>query len=561
MKKQLNKALAIVLSAATVMSLTVGCSSNNTNSSKASGNSAASGQESNVTTKDGFFWSKEPVSFTVLFSDNSAYPYKDSWTFFKTLKEKTNVTLVPTVVAMSDYTSKRSVLIASGQAPQIIPKTYAGQEDQFVPSGAILPISDYVSQMPNFSKEVKDWKLEDDLKTITQADGKYYIMPGLHQSFIQDYSLAIRSDILKKNNIALPESWDDLETVLKQLKKLYPDKTPFSDKWQLGATLQFAGPAFVKTQTGLKGKDADWSAGNNLLYFDSDKKDFSFYPTMSGYKDELTYFNRLVSEGLLDKESATQTSDQAVNKFATGKSFVISTNSQGINKDLRPKCEANLGKGNFEVTKLNVPAGPAGKFIQGNRLENGVMITKKAQDDKNFSTLMQFVDWLWNSDKGEEFAKWGIENETFTKSGDSYKLKDNYTLPDYGLNPDAKNATNIRKDMGFGSGVFVLSYGGPDVLAHSYMPDEDVKYSDNVNKTRTLIGAAPKIQYDTATQEKQNQKTTTLKDYVNQMSYKFILGQANVSTDWDKYVADLKAKGFEDYTKTANDTYAKQATK
>jgi putative aldouronate transport system substrate-binding protein len=559
MRKKLNQALAIVLSAATVMSLTVGCSSAN-NSSKASstsGSSAASSQNGNVSTKDGFFWSKDPMTFSVLFSDNTAYPYKDSWTFFKTLQEKTNVKLEPQIVAMSDYTSKRSVLIASGQAPMIIPKTYAGQEDQFVPSGAILPISDYVSQMPYFSKEIKDWKLEEDLKTITQGDGKYYIMPGLHQSYIQDYSLAVRSDILTKNNIKTPETWDELYTVLKKLKELYPTVTPFSDKWQLGATMQMAGPGFVKTQTGLKGTDADWTG--NLLAFDSDKKTFSFYPTMSGYKDELTYFSKLVKEGLLDPESATQTSDQALNKFATGKSFVISTNSQGVNKDLRPKCEASLGKGNFEVTKINVPAGPAGKFIQGNRLENGVMISKKAKDDKNFSTLIQFVDWLWNSDKGQEYGKWGIENETFTKSGDKYTLKDGYTFPDVGLNASATTAKNLRKDMGFGSGVFILTYGGPDVLAHSYMAEEDITFSENVNKTRTLLPVAPKIAYDTATQEKQNQKNTALKDYVGQMSYKFILGKANIATDWDKYVADLKAKGSEDFTKTANDVYAKQS--
>lgn len=554
--------LAVALSAAMIMTVTNGCGGNKPTASQTQAQPASSGQasgeDSNVTEKDGFIYSKNPVSFTMLFSDNTAYPYKDSWTFFKTLQEKTNVKLDITVVPMSDYNNKRSVAISTGKEPEIIPKTYAGSEDQFVPSGQILPISDYVNQMPNYSKSISDWKLQDDLKTIIQADGKYYILPGLHESFIQDYSMAMRTDILKKNNIKIPTTWDEFEDALKQLKKLYPSIIPFSDRWQLGATMQIAGPAFCKTQTGLKGTDADWSG--LPLYYNKDKDSFEFYPTLPGYKEELTYFNRLVKEGLLDKESATQTSDQAKSKFATGKSFAISTNSQEL-KVLRTMMDASLGKGKYEATKLNIFSGPAGANIVGNRLENGIMITKKAQEDKNFSTLLKFVDWLWYSYKGQEFCKWGLEGQTFTKSGDTYKLNSNYTLPNYGLNPDAKNATDIRKDMGFGSGVFVLSYGGPNALAYSYMTDEDIKFAKNANATLTLIPSAPKIAYDSDTQEAQTLLESSLKDYMNQMSYKFILGQADITKDWDSYVKTFQGKGSDKYLQTANDTYAKQKNK
>lgn len=553
MRKIHVKALAIALSVMTAMSVAVGCSAKPTTSSLAT-------TDSNITEKDGFFYSKKPITISLLYNDNSAYGYKDSWTFFKTLKEKTNVTLNLTVVPISDYNTKRSTLIASGTEPQVIPKTYPGQEDTYVSSGQILPISDYLNLMPNFSKEVKDWKLQDDLKTITQGDGKYYIMPGLHQSYVQDYSICMRTDILKKNNIAVPESWDEFYTVLKKLKSLYPDITPFSDRWQLGATLQLAGNAFIKTPTGVKGLDADWSA-SNLLNYDSTKKTFSFYPTSASYKAELQYFNKLVSEGLLDKESMTQTSDQANAKFGTGKCFAIAANSQSLTNDYKPKLDATLGAGNYEITKINVPSGPAGKYIVGNRLENGVMITKKAKDDPNFKTIVGFVDWLWNSYKGEEFAKWGIEGENFTKSGDTYSLKDGYTLPAYGLNASAKGAKDMRKDLGFGVGVFVLSYGGFDTLAHSYMSSGDITWSSNVSKTRTLLPAAPKIGYDEDTNDKQNMTNTTLKDYNNSSTYKFILGQLNFTSDWDNYVKTFQSKGSDTYTKTANDAYKKQIAK
>ncbi|MEK8104989.1 hypothetical protein NKG94_06825 [Micromonospora sp. M12] len=43
------------------------------------------------------------------------------------------------------------------------------------------------------------------------------------------------------------------------------------------------------------------------------------------------------------------------------------------------------------------------------------MISSKARESKNFVAMMQFIDWLWYSDAGMEFARWGVEGTTFTK--------------------------------------------------------------------------------------------------------------------------------------------------
>ncbi len=499
------------------------------------------------------FKSEKPVTFSLMFSDNPGYPLKNDWKLWDAIKDATNVTLDVMVVPMASYNDKRSVLIASGDAPEIIPKTYPGQEVPFIPSGQILAVSDLADKMPNYSSEVKAWNLQSDVNTLLQKNGKYYVLPELHESFNVDYSLCVRTDILKKNSIAMPESWDDVYSVLKKLKELYPDVTPFSDRWQLGALLQIAGPGFCKTNTGLKTAGADWNSGSTF-YYDKDQDQFVFYPTMEEYKTELSYFSKLVKEGLLDKESATQSDDQAKSKFENGKSFMITTNSQEMN-DLRTKMDAILGEGKYEVAKTNIPAGPAGANLVGTRLENGIMLTKKAQEDPNFETLLKFVDWLWYSKEGETLAKWGIEGETYTVKDGKYTLNEGYTCPAYGLNPDAKDAKDLRKDLGFGCGVFILTAGGPNELAYSMMNDEEKAFIENVNKTRTLLPSAPTILYDEDQREAQNLLVQPVMDYVNQMSYKFILGQTDIDTGWDAYVQQCKTKGSEKYTETANSVY------
>src|SRR5690606_30525895 len=102
----------------------------------------------------------EEFTIPMLYSDHPNYPYKKDWLLFEEIKKRTNVNLDMTIVPMSDYGQKRSLLISSGDAPYIIPKTYPGEEVPFVSSGTILPISDYVDFMPNYKEKVEKWEIE-----------------------------------------------------------------------------------------------------------------------------------------------------------------------------------------------------------------------------------------------------------------------------------------------------------------------------------------------------------------------------------------------------------------
>src|SRR6185312_5308008 len=137
-----------------------------------------------------------PVSFSILYNNHPNYPLREDWLFWNELKSRANVTLSPVAVPLSDYEQKRSLLIGAGDAPMIIPKTYPGQEDAYVSSGAVLPVSDYLDLMPNLQDKISRWNLKPEIDTRRQEDGKFYLLPGLHEKPWQDYSLAIRTDIL-----------------------------------------------------------------------------------------------------------------------------------------------------------------------------------------------------------------------------------------------------------------------------------------------------------------------------------------------------------------------------
>lgn len=515
--KALATGIALLSMSASVLA-GCGTAKNTSKSSSAGDVSAEVGKQ---------FKSDKPIEFTMMYNDSATYPYQQDWLVFNKIKELTNVNLKLTVVPMSDYNQKRNLLISTGDAPEIIPKTYPGQEVQYIASGAILPISDYINDMPNFKDKVKKWNLQSDLDSLKQKDGKFYVLPGMHEVFNQDYSLIYRVDIFEKNNIKVPTTWDELESALKTLKQKYPDSTPFSDEYTMNSTLNIAAPTF--------GAQWGWNMDSTVKY-DSTKDKFVYSPTTTEFKDMLTYFNKLVTEGLLDPESFTQSDDQAVQKFVKGKSFVMNGNSQSV-ISLRKTMDTTIGKDNYKIQKMVVPGGPKGHVLAGTRLENGIIFSAKAAKDPNFKQMLKFVDWLWYSDEGQTFCKWGVEGTTYKKNGDKFELMPDITFQS--LNPTGTK--DLRKQFGFSTGT--LSYGGSKTLMASMKSDDDMVFADGIAKTCKQLPVAPAVLFDEDQREQATLISKPLADYVTQMSMKFMLGKASLSTDWDKFVKDCESKG------------------
>ncbi|GAA3567146.1 extracellular solute-binding protein [Nonomuraea rosea] len=486
------------------------------------------------------FKATEPISFDVLYNNHPFYPHKNDWLFWQELTKRTNVTLKAVTVPLSDYEKKRGLLVGSGQAPLIIPKTYHPAEETFVASGAILPVSDYLDLMPNFKDKVAKWKLEPELDTLRQTDGRFYLLPGLHEDIWVDYSLAIRTDILEKLKLEVPKTWDDLYTVLKAMKAEYPDQYPMTDRWGVPTP----GGNLIKLVAQAFGSRGGWDFQHAT--WDPAAGKFAYTGAMPQYKQMIEYLGKLVKEKLLDPESFTQSDDAAKAKFTSGKSFVISSNAQSLINDYRTALTEN--NPDAKIAKIPVPMGPVGDYKIGTRLENGVMISKKALENKNFVAMMQFLDWLWYSDQGEEFAKWGIEGTTFTKdaAGD-YKIAKDVDF--IGLNPGAPK--HLQKDFGFSNGVF--AYGGTTKLLNSTFSEEEVAFQDVMN-ARKPWPVDPPHPFNDEEREQASLWETPLKDTVTQNTLKFILGERDIS-EWDAYVKELEGKNSTTYLNLVNGAY------
>ena len=322
--------------------------------------------------------------------------------------------------------------------------------------------------------------------------------------------------------------------MLKAMKAAYPDRYPFSDRWSKPTARRQpaqhprprpTAPAAAGATSTPPGTP---SAEQVRLHRRHRRSTSRCCSTSTSWS----------KEELLDPESFTQPDDAARQKFATGKSFVISANAQTLVNEYRP----DLAKTIPGATIVQDPAADrAGRATvkPASRLENGIMISKKARDSKNFVAMMQFIDWLWYSDAGQEFAKWGVEGTTYTKDA-AGKLK---------LAPDVNvRRAQPRRHQAPAEGLRLLQRRVRLRRQHRarcsrIFSAEEQEFQKVMNARKTLPRrpAAPAHRRGARAGDAVGDPAEGLRHPAD--ACKFILGQRPL-TEWDAYVTELKGKNM-----------------
>ncbi|MFP3714176.1 extracellular solute-binding protein [Puerhibacterium sp. TATVAM-FAB25] len=488
------------------------------------------------------FKATEPLTFGLMYRDHPNYPFQADWSVFKHLEEDRNVSFEFQSVPLADWQQKRSLLISSGEAADIIPSTYVADVETLTSGGALLPVSDYLDYLPHFMDKVEKWGLQEELDRTRSADGKFYVLPGLLEQPKPSYSIAIRADWWEEAGLEDPKTWDEFTEQLEVIKERHPElEYPYTERWSINGPME----ATLQAAAGNFGTEAGWGYGDGVTWTGSE---YEYTGASEGYKELLTYFHDLVDKGLLDPEGLTQEDDPAIAKLTTGKVAALGVNDQEIVRYRTGFEEA--GNKDAEIRQIVVPAGPAGNIMDattGGQFESGVALSAKAAERDDFVALLQFVDWLYYSDEGLEFAKWGVEGETYTKDASGTRtLADDV---DWGsLNPGAPKLLNT--DFGYYNGVFSLAHGSTTDLVQSTLRQEVIDFHAGMNE-KEVAEQGPGVAMDEMQREESSLLQTNLEDIVMTATAQFILGDRPIS-EWDAYVAELEGAGMDRYVELVN---------
>lgn len=489
------------------------------------------------------FTATEPLTVSMLWTDWPEQPVKESWQVFDHIKELTGVELELTHVPFSDNVEKRSLLISAGDAPTIIPLIYRGDETPFVSSGAILPMSDYVEHMPNFRKYVEEWDLADMVENLKQADGKYYMLPGLQEVWVPSFSLIIRKDVWEKAGVGVPGTWEEVHEGLAALKAEHPDSLPLADGFEGQSLINYGGYAF-NTRAG-------WGFGDGMIG-GQDGEPLRYAATTDEYKAMVEYYRTLVAEGLLDPETLTAANDGSgaggvAEKFANETCFAAS-GSSGTLIEFAQALDETVGAGNYELQLIPPPAGPGGNIMGPRNFWHGFMLNAEIAESENFLAVLQFLDWLYYAPQAREMLRWGIEGETYTKAEDgTITLAEGHSLDSFDLGVGA--GTDILKDLGFST--FLAEATESRELKQSYNSAEYTEYIDGVIENLESMPPWTPAPLEEAELEQAALMATPLKDAVDTATLQFILGQRDMG-EWDAFLGELEASGLESYVELIN---------
>ena len=542
----------IAIGATAVLALGLASCSGDKDSGSA-GNAGEIDAEHSVGAMDSFgvgdtFVATEPVKFGLMYRDHPNYPLKEDWAILQHLKDDHNVSFDIQSVPLADFSQKRSLLVSSGEAADMIPSTYTADVQNLTAGGALLKVSDYLDYLPNFNDKIEKWGLQANLDRTRDANGDFYVLPGLLEIAKPDYTIAIRADLWEEAGLEDPKTWDEFAEQLKVIKEKFPDLSyPYTERtWsEPGVPL----PAIMQAASGNFGTEAGWGYGDGVTWNGSE---FEFSGAQDGYRDMLTYFHDLIADGLLDPEGLTQDEDTARAKFTTGKVAAISTNSQETTVYRQGLAEA--GNDDAVVRNIVVPAGPAGNKMDattGGRFESGIAISSEAAEKPYFKAMLQYIDWLYFSDEGLEFARWGVQGETFEGEG-----ADRHLLPGVdwnGTNPDAGDDPKLlNTDFGYYNGVWSLAHGTTAEELGMMVDKETADFRTRMNEEKEIADGGPAIPLDDMQREEVAITQTNLQDLVMTASAQFLRGDRPLS-DWDAYVEELRAAGMDDYVATINE--------
>jgi len=489
------------------------------------------------------------VTITAMRDENAAQPIKTDTVVLQYLEKELNIKLEIEAVPKANYEDKKKLKITTNNLPDI---SLVGKQDliDYAKSGVFVNLSENMDKMPNFKKLIEG--PYSDLQKL-KVNGSFYGTPILCRWQPRAGATAlIRVDLLEKNNIPVPKTFDEFFSALQTLKQKYPDKIPFTNR---------KGGSVSGTEKILECMSYPLgSVFNSNLYpvYDDDKGKYVVGPATEEFKAVLSYLNKMYKAGLLDPDYATNTSDQWKEKMSSGKALATFDNA-GFGQDF------NIALSQKEPDSLLLPiysmTNSFGKtrntFYDKNWPSNAYAISAKS---KNVDVAIKLLDWYY-SEKGCDVTGFGVEGETFDYVNGKPTMKTS-VMEKY-LN---ENSPSYAIQSALGIGYLCLT---PYVDTGAEVQMKNFSSKNSNPSVAKFIEAYNSIEKDPNMREpvldppftpEESQRIKEIVSVLQNMfkpEYdKYIIGVTPM-TEYDKLIAKARAAGAEELEKIYNDANAR----
>ncbi|TBL81155.1 extracellular solute-binding protein [Paenibacillus thalictri] len=317
---------------------------------------------------------------------------KNNWTQYVNEKGPVDVKFVP--IPRGESVQKLNVLFASGSAPDVIHEFDAPFRNQLYASKQIMPIDDLIEKNSTVYKKLLQ-KYPELKKASTKPDGKMYEF-GRVQRLVGFQALFIRNDWLKKLNLKVPQTTEELLQVAKAFTELDPDGNGKKDTYGIALSSETGSAVDAMFQ------NFGWISDNGKMVKDWDRAEAA-----------LAFKKQIYDSGLTDKDFlADKNGQKSIQDWVSGKTgiFVGRTIDTVNFKTYYEPLKKNVP--DAEVIAIKLPASKFGRFAAGvnNPVQMTTVINSAAKDP---AAAMKYVDFM-ASDEAAKAFRYGFENVHYT---------------------------------------------------------------------------------------------------------------------------------------------------
>lgn len=478
--------------------------------------------------------SEEPVNISYFISNNYHTDFNETHRYFAEREEMTNVHVDWIIVSGADYETRKTLMWASGDLPDIIGNPTNDDIITYSQYGALAQIDQYLDYMPNFVAAMNNGKDDGIEKMLTLDDGHIYAFPAIGLAY---YTTGAPEFInvawLEQLNLPMPTTVDELFDTLMAFRDGDPngngaaDEIPFSFEW-----------AFSGQDSRIGGMYAWFGVSPDVIIVDGE---VSFSPYKEDYKTMVQYFAKLWSENLIDKEVFTQ---NAATYSAKG---TVMPSLYGVLGGWRKGLlfsEANYEE--YDVLPaVRCPDTQMSGALRTHMGEGREWTFNRAcvsAQTKNPEIVFRWIDIFYDPYYGSQIADGHVGEHLYQmEDGQLAEVPDSEIPSQYASRFEWKNFT-MANAFPYYKHVDYATYLSTNALWAQEMNHQSEVYKDSY--INDIIYPSYQLPSEN---ELITSYSTDIQSYVKEMFAQWVTGERDVDADWADYIAQLEALGVNEY--------------
>lgn len=318
----------------------------------------------------------------------------------------------------ANYTEQLHLILASrNDLPDIVAFNLSADVFDYAAQGALLDLTPYMDLMPNITSLIPQTAID-----YFNVGGAQYAIPKWTTT--KRYNVVIRNDWLKKLNLEVPATLDELHDVLTAFVHKDPDGNGIDDTYGISG-LGLDGFEYIFGAFGVICGETNWNAPDTHtgIYFYKDGDKLLPMVTKPEMKQALELLHQWYDEGLIDPEFASQNNDTFVQKFEQSR---YGMTTHWWNWEAQREVAMRTTNPDVEVIAIAPPIGPEG--LSGNRAVPEVVSAVAVLSTTKYPELCaKFMDYFHDENNGMMTSYTGVENVHWEKTADGRFV----TLPQF----------------------------------------------------------------------------------------------------------------------------------